>query len=110
VVAGFYEQWRNTLYNSAIYVRLGDEEGGDILHVHRKNFLPTYGMFDEQRYVEAGLELSAFDTPGAGPDSWFAKTPGTRSLDPCSRWTVPRSCSCAWQRPRAVWGPECRKT
>src|SRR5262245_43588058 len=44
VVVGFYENWRDTLYNSAMYVRLGD---GDprILHVHRKNFLPTYGLF-----------------------------------------------------------------
>ncbi|HLV24913.1 MAG TPA: NAD+ synthase [Gemmatimonadales bacterium] len=87
VVAGFYEQWRNTLYNSAIYVRLGDEEGGDILHVHRKNFLPTYGMFDEQRYVEAGLELSAFDTPWgrAGllvcEDAWHSLTGSVLALD-----------------------------
>lgn len=63
VVAGFYEIWRDTLHNSALYVRLGEVEGGDILHVHRKNFLPTYGMFDEARYVEAGLEIGAFDTP-----------------------------------------------
>lgn len=63
VVVGFYEIWRNTLYNSALYVRLGEVEGGRVLHVHRKNFLPTYGMFDEQRYVEAGTELRAFDAP-----------------------------------------------
>jgi NAD+ synthetase len=29
--------------------------------VHRKNFLPTYGMFDEERFVERGLGISAFD-------------------------------------------------
>ena len=25
-------------------------EGGSIVHVHRKVYLPTYGLFDEQRY------------------------------------------------------------
>src|SRR3954470_15508331 len=42
VTLGFYEIWNNKLYNSAIYVTVGD---GDprIRHVHRKVFLPTYG-------------------------------------------------------------------
>ena len=62
VVLGFYEKWRDTLYNSAAYVRLGRGEP-EILHVHRKNFLPTYGLFDEERFVERGLEMRAFDTP-----------------------------------------------
>lgn len=62
VVAGFYERWRNTLYNSAAYIRLG-EGSPRILHVHRKNFLPTYGLFDEERFVERGHDLRAFDTP-----------------------------------------------
>ena len=53
VVVGFYERWRDTLYNSAAYVRLGDG-AARILHVHRKNFLPTYGLFDEERFVERG--------------------------------------------------------
>src|SRR5690606_2027569 len=43
VVVGFYESWRDTLHNSALYVRLGEALGGEVLHVHRKNFLPTYG-------------------------------------------------------------------
>src|SRR5512142_3312455 len=39
VSIGFYEVWRNKLYNSALYVTLG---GGapQIRHVHRKMFLP----------------------------------------------------------------------
>ncbi len=62
VVVGFYERWRETLHNSAAYLRLGE---GDprILHVHRKAFLPTYGLFDEERFVERGHEIRAFDTP-----------------------------------------------
>jgi NAD+ synthetase len=62
VAIGFYEQWNSILYNSALWVRLG----GDaplIRHVHRKNFLPTYGLFDEERFVERGHEIRAFDTP-----------------------------------------------
>jgi predicted amidohydrolase len=62
VVIGFYERWRETLYNSVAYVRLGDGSP-QVLHVHRKAFLPTYGLFDEERFVERGHDLRAFDTP-----------------------------------------------
>jgi len=62
VAIGFYELWNSILYNSAMWVRLG----GDaplIRHVHRKNFLPTYGLFDEERFVERGHDIRAFETP-----------------------------------------------
>lgn len=62
VVVGFYELWKHNLYNSAMCVRLGGDEPL-IRHVHRKNFLPTYGVFDEERFVERGSEVRAFDTP-----------------------------------------------
>ncbi len=62
VCVGFYEVWQNTLYNSALYVSLG-EAVPLVRHVHRKVFLPTYGMFDEARFVEPGHEMRAFDTP-----------------------------------------------
>jgi NAD+ synthetase len=61
VIAGFYESWNGTLHNSAIYLSLGEGEPR-VRHVHRKNFLPTYGMFDEERFVERGHEIRAFDT------------------------------------------------
>ena len=61
VVVGFYEIFQNTLFNSAMYVTLGPE-GPDVVHVHRKVFLPTYGLFDEERFVERGHEFHAFDT------------------------------------------------
>src|SRR5688572_11695260 len=61
VALGFYEEFSNKLYNSAIYVTLGGGDG-EIRHVHRKMFLPTYGMFDEERFVDRGRELRAFDT------------------------------------------------
>ncbi len=33
-----------------------------IHHVHRKFFLPTYGVFDEKRFVSRGRTVNAFDT------------------------------------------------
>lgn len=62
VCIGFYEVWRNRLFNSALYVSLG-ETIPLVRHVHRKMFLPTYGLFDEERFVEHGHEVRAFDTP-----------------------------------------------
>jgi NAD+ synthase (glutamine-hydrolysing) len=81
VAIGFYESWNSILYNSALWVRLG----GDaplIRHVHRKNFLPTYGLFDEERFVERGHDIRAFDTPWGRfamlvcEDAWHS-LPGT---------------------------------
>src|SRR5215207_4846590 len=44
VALGFYEEHQNRLFNSALYVTLGGSEP-IVRHVHRKIFLPTYGMF-----------------------------------------------------------------
>ncbi len=44
-------------YNSALYL-----EEGAVRHLHRKVYLPTYGMFDEQRYLARGERFRAFDT------------------------------------------------
>ena len=64
VVIGFYERWRDTLHNSAAYLTIGLADGPPVLrHVHRKNFLPTYGLFDEERFVERGTDIRAFETP-----------------------------------------------
>jgi NAD+ synthase (glutamine-hydrolysing) len=61
IAVGFYELWRDRLYNSALYAALGGKEPR-ILHVHRKVFLPTYGVFDEERFVESGHEVRVFGT------------------------------------------------
>ncbi len=61
IVLGFYELHENTIYNSAAYLALSDE-GIDVLHIHRKMFLPTYGVFDESRFVEPGLTIQSFNT------------------------------------------------
>ncbi len=86
VVVGFYERWRETHHNSAMYVSLG--EGGPVIrHVHRKNFLPTYGLFDEERFVERGHEIRAFDTPSGRAamlvceDAWHSLSGTIAALD-----------------------------
>jgi predicted amidohydrolase len=61
VVLGFYEDDDGKLYNSALYATLGEHPV--IRHVHRKLFLPTYGVFDEERFVSRGRTIDAFDTP-----------------------------------------------
>ena len=86
VAIGFYELFQNSLYNSALYVTLGGD-APVIRHVHRKLFLPTYGLFDEERFVDRGLELRAFDT-GAGrvamvvcEDAWHSFMGTVAALD-----------------------------
>ncbi len=61
LVLGFYERDRQGLYNSAAYL---SPRGGryEVVHIHRKLFLPTYGLFDEARFVEPGRDVRAFDT------------------------------------------------
>jgi predicted amidohydrolase len=58
VVGLILESDRHLFYNAALYV-----SGGEVLHVHRKVYLPTYGLFDEQRYLAAGDQFRAFDAP-----------------------------------------------
>ncbi|HKW10571.1 MAG TPA: nitrilase-related carbon-nitrogen hydrolase, partial [Gemmatimonadaceae bacterium] len=60
-VVGFYEIDGGKLYNSAMYATLGSKP--KLHHVHRKMFLPTYGVFDEERFVSRGSSVRAFDLP-----------------------------------------------
>ena len=41
-------------------------KAGSIVHLHRKVYLPTYGLFDEQRYFAAGERFVAFNTARFG--------------------------------------------
>ncbi|MGR4065170.1 MAG: nitrilase-related carbon-nitrogen hydrolase, partial [Vulcanimicrobiaceae bacterium] len=61
VCCGFYENDEGTYHNSALYVHL-ENGSAEIVHVHRKLFLPTYGVFDEERFLSRGRSLSAFET------------------------------------------------
>lgn len=94
VALGFYELHGNRLYNSAMYATLGGPDSG-IRHVHRKIFLPTYGVFDEERFVEAGRSVQAFDTRWGRAalliceDAWHSFTPMLAALDGAQLIIVP---------------------
>jgi predicted amidohydrolase len=56
LVAGLVEETPEfRFYNSAVYF-----EDGAIHHVHRKIYLPTYGLFDEARYFARGDRIRSF--------------------------------------------------
>lgn len=58
IVAGFVEESAEfRFFNSAAYL-----EGGKVVHIHRKVYLPTYGMFDEQRYFATGDRVRVFES------------------------------------------------
>jgi len=83
VLAGFVQlDSRNRFYNSAAYL-----SKGEILHVHQKVYLPTYGLFDEGRFFARGDSIRAFDTPLGRlgvlicEDFWHASPPYLLWLD-----------------------------
>ena len=112
VVIGFYEKWRDTLYNSAAYIRLGGD-APTIVHVHRKNFLPTYGLFDEERFVERGHEMRAFDTPWGRAailvceDAWHSLSGTVAALDDAQIIFLSSAAPArgVWPREDAIPGP-----
>ncbi|MCH7663590.1 MAG: carbon-nitrogen hydrolase [Chloroflexi bacterium] len=58
VVVGFVDKdERHRFYIAAAYL-----SKGEVLHVHRKVYLPSYGMFDEGRFFAWGDAVRAFDT------------------------------------------------
>lgn len=58
IVAGLVEETPAfRFHNAALFL-----DRGEIVAVHRKAYLPTYGMFDEQRYFARGSSIRAFDT------------------------------------------------
>ncbi len=112
VVLGFYERWSGKLYNSALYVTLGVAEPV-IRHVHRKMFLPTYGLFDEQRFVEQGRDIRAFDTPWGRAailiceDAWHSLTATVAALDGAQVLFIPSAPPARgpWRDPDAAGVP-----
>lgn len=58
ICVGFVEATADyRFFNSSIFL-----DKGEIVHLHRKVYLPTYGLFDEQRYMAQGDRFRAFDT------------------------------------------------
>jgi predicted amidohydrolase len=74
-------------YNAAVFL-----SGGEIVHVHRKLHLPTYGMFDEGRDFAAGNRLRTANRPFGrigllicedawhSPNSWLLAQDGAEIL------------------------------
>jgi len=58
LVLGFCEDGAGVhTYNSVAYF-----QGGELLHVHRKLYLPTYDIFEERKHFSPGQRMRAFDT------------------------------------------------
>jgi len=58
VIVGFVEKGaRKNYFNSALFI-----EKGNIIGIHRKIYLPTYGMFEEGRYFTPGKNLKTHKT------------------------------------------------
>jgi len=85
VAVGFVEETDDHRYcNSAALVR-----DGALVGLHRKVYLPTYGMFDEGRFTRAGDRVRTHDVgPPVGriglsvcEDFWHASLPMLQALD-----------------------------
>ena len=96
VAIGFYEKFQNHIHNSCLYVTLGKAKP-EVRHVHRKVFLPTYGVFDEERFVDRGQEgVRAFDTSWGGraamlicEDAWHSLAATVAALEGAQLLIVP---------------------
>ena len=83
LVVGFVdEDHRHRFYIASAYL-----SQGQVLHVHHKLYLPTYGLFDEGRFFAWGNRVRAFDTRFGRlgmlicEDFWHASPPYLLWLD-----------------------------
>jgi predicted amidohydrolase len=57
VLVGYHEDGRLRRYNAMSYL-----SAGEVVHTHRKLFLPTYLQWEERKHFSPGHALRAFDT------------------------------------------------
>ena len=83
ISVGFVEEdQRNRFFIAQAYL-----SGGRLVHVHRKVYLPTYGLFDEGRFFAWGDSVAAFNTRFGRmgmlicEDFWHASPPYLLWLD-----------------------------
>lgn len=83
MVVGFVdEDTRHRFFIASAYL-----SAGNLLHVHHKTHLPTYGLFDEGRFFAWGDQVRAFDTKFGRvgllicEDFWHASPPYLLWLD-----------------------------
>ncbi len=74
---------RGAVYNAALLF-----EGGEVKHIHRKVYPPTYGIFEEGRYFTAGRAADAFTSERLGrvgllvcEDLWHPALPYVLAAD-----------------------------
>ncbi|GAC1307144.1 MAG: carbon-nitrogen hydrolase [Vulcanimicrobiaceae bacterium] len=94
IVLGYYENAGGTYYNSALYLHVAAETHR-VEHVHRKMFLPTYGVFDEERFLSRGRRLQTFETRFGRmallicEDAWHAIMPTLAAIKGARTLIVP---------------------
>jgi NAD+ synthase (glutamine-hydrolysing) len=77
IVVGFVDA-KSDIYNAAAVIH-----DGKIVAVYHKIYLPNYGVFDENRYFQAGQECPVFIIAGVGiginicEDIWYEAGPST---------------------------------
>ncbi len=83
IVVGLVEESADhRFFNTAAYF-----DDGKLHHLHRKFYLPTYGLFDEKRYFAHGETVRAFDTRFGRmalticEDLWHPAVPYLAALD-----------------------------
>lgn len=83
LTVGFVEEdSRHRFFIAAAYL-----SQGEVVHIHHKLYLPTYGLFDEGRFFAWGDSISAFDTRFGRmgmlicEDFWHASPPYLLWLD-----------------------------
>jgi len=76
-IVGFVDA-RSDIYNSAAIIF-----DGKLVNIYHKIFLPNYGVFDENRYFQAGRECPVYNIFGVGvgvnicEDIWYEAGPAT---------------------------------
>jgi predicted amidohydrolase len=94
IAIGFYENAAGTYYNAAMYLRV-TPDAHEIVHLHRKMFLATYGVFDEERFLSRGRRIQAFDTRFGRmallicEDAWHAIMPTIAAIKGARALIVP---------------------
>jgi NAD+ synthase (glutamine-hydrolysing) len=77
VVVGFVDA-QNDIYNAAAIIN-----DGKLVGIYHKIYLPNYGVFDENRYFQAGSDCSVYTIAGIGvginicEDIWYEAGPTT---------------------------------
>jgi NAD+ synthase (glutamine-hydrolysing) len=75
LVVGFVDA-EEDIYDAAAIIH-----DGRLVDVYRKQFLPNYGVFDEDRYFEPGSRCAVYDIAGVGvgvnicEDIWYPEGP-----------------------------------